>query len=247
MLDASAESARLLHNALKGDPSAKGLGIHFKYRFITFEWTALMKTFEPIRFDCCMPYDKLRQTFTSQTRFGNEALRSIQRMKFGSCQVDVPKKSVMGILVSEVLNPFYIFQVFSVILWFWDYYYYYAGCILIISTASVVASLVETISNHNSIREMARYQCRVKLVGAGQSLHEVDSTELVPGDVIQVPEGLNLPCDLVLLTGSAIVNEAMLTGESIPVMKSCLPVVSSLVYREKGTEKHTLFGGTSVI
>ncbi len=39
----------------------------------------------------------------------------------------------------------------------------------------------------------------------------------------------------------------MLTGESVPVIKTFLPCVSSEVYREKGSEKHTLFCGTSVI
>ena len=168
-------------------------------------------------------------------------------MKFGSCQVDVPKKTVFEILVSEVLNPFYIFQVFSVVLWMWDNYYYYATCILVISTGSVVLSLHETMSNHNRIREMARFNCTVKLMNSqsgSQRTREIDSADLVPGDVIQVPDGSNLPCDLILLTGSVIVNEAMLTGESIPVMKSSLPVISSEVYSDKGSDKHTIFGGT---
>jgi cation-transporting P-type ATPase 13A2 len=51
----------------------------------------------------------------------------------------------------------------------------------------------------------------------------------------------------VLLTGSAIVNEAMLTGESIPVMKSSLPVISSENYSTDTCGKHTLFGGSNVI
>lgn len=39
------------------------------------------------------------------------------------------------------------------------------------------------------------------------------STELVPGDVLLVPpEGLTMPCDAVLLSGTAIANESMLTG-----------------------------------
>lgn len=70
---------------------------------------------------------------------------------------------------------------------------------------------------------MARYICSVEVMNVLEngdaSLVQVQSDQLVPGDVIKVPEGLVLPCDLVLLTGSAIVNESILTGESIPVMK----------------------------
>ena len=42
----------------------------------------------------------------------------------------------------------------------------------------------------------------------------VDSKELVPGDVVVVPpEGCTMPCDAVLISGTAIVNESMLTGK----------------------------------
>jgi magnesium-transporting ATPase (P-type) len=49
-----------------------------------------------------------------------------------------------------------------------------------------------------------------------------ESVDLVPGDIIEVPQDNKMPCDLLLLSGSCIMNEAMLTGESIPVIKSCL-------------------------
>ena len=49
------------------------------------------------------------------------------------------------------------------------------------------------------------------------------SSTLVPGDVILVPSGgCFVPADCVLLTGEAIVNEGMLTGECIPVTKNAL-------------------------
>lgn len=80
-----------------------------------------------------------------------------------------------------------------------------------------------------------------------RSLKTVNSSELLPGDVVELPSGKVLPCDLVLLTGGAIVNEAMLTGESIPVMKSNLPYNSQEVYSETQTAKHTLYSGTTVI
>lgn len=78
-------------------------------------------------------------------------------------------------------------------------------------------------------------------------MKEVDSSQLLPGDIILVPESKCLPCDLILLTGSAIVNEAMLTGESIPVMKTALPLSGNSNYSTSAAAKHTLFGGTLVI
>lgn len=35
-----------------------------------------------------------------------------------------------------------------------------------------------------------------------------------------------MPCDVVLLTGSAVLSEAMLTGESAPVLKGAIPLDS---------------------
>ena len=112
-------------------------------------------------------------------------------------------------------------------LWYVDGYRAYASCILIISVLSAGTSLVETRKNLKNIRLMALYSCPVKVMRKGEEddLTAMQSTELVPGDVIEIPENLAMPCDLVLLTGSCIVNESMLTGESIPVIKNSLPYI----------------------
>jgi magnesium-transporting ATPase (P-type) len=94
---------------------------------------------------------------------------------------------------------------------------------------------------------MALYSCEIQRMESATNFVSIDSKLLVPGDVILVPDGKNLPCDMILLTGSVIVNEAMLTGESIPVMKASIPIGSSELYTEEGAVKHTLFGGTKVI
>ena len=69
---------------------------------------------------------------------------------------------------------------------------------------------------------------------------------MVPGDVIEIPSGFKLPCDCVLLSGACIVNEAMLTGESIPVMKLALPCTYD-IYNPDEDKRYTLYAGTEVI
>jgi cation-transporting ATPase 13A2 len=89
------------------------------------------------------------------------------------------------------------------ILWYCDGYIYYACCIFIISVTSAVTSLIETSKNLRKIREMAYYSCPVNVMRSGDEtiLTKTDSTTLVPGDVIEIPENCSMPCDLILLTG----------------------------------------------
>jgi cation-transporting ATPase 13A2 len=81
----------------------------------------------------------------------------------------------------------------------------------------------------------------------------------VPGDIFDAsdPNLAVFPCDALLLSGDAIVNESMLTGESVPVSK--LPVrdehlrVMSKEAKAGSSEvdnelaKHYLFSGTKII
>ncbi len=65
---------------------------------------------------------------------------------------------------------------------------------------------------------------------------EIDSRELVPGDIVYFEEGAKIPADCQLLqTAHFEVNEAALTGESLPVVKN-----------ENDEENNKIFAGTTV-
>ncbi|KAG0374958.1 hypothetical protein BGX24_009717 [Mortierella sp. AD032] len=175
-------------------------------------------------------------------------------MVFGSNLIDVQEKTIGQLLVQEVLHPFYVFQVFSMILWFADDYYYYAACIFVISTVSVVTELVETKKTMKRMRNMSRFTCNTKVFRSGRWRY-IGSEELVPGDVFEVTDSdlTVFPCDAVLLTGDCIVNESMLTGESVPVSK--IPVTDaalqhmdlSLANIPTEIASHFLFSGTKIV
>lgn len=87
----------------------------------------------------------------------------------------------------------------------------------------------------------------------------MDCTNMVPGDIFDTSDATLavFPCDALLLSGDAIVNESMLTGESVPVSK--VPVkdenirVMSREAKQGSSEvdselaKYYLFSGTKII
>jgi cation-transporting ATPase 13A2 len=116
-------------------------------------------------------------------------------------------------------------------LWSVDEYYYYAACIFVISVVSIAATVVETRATMKRLRDVSRFECEVRVIRNG-FWRTVDSAELVPGDVYEVtdPSLTQLPCDSLLLSGDCIVNESMLTGESVPVSK--IPMSDEVRYSQ---------------
>ncbi|KAK9330708.1 hypothetical protein V1520DRAFT_339783 [Lipomyces starkeyi] len=174
---------------------------------------------------------------------------------FGENSIEIEDKTVLQLLVEEALHPFYIFQLFSMILWALDEYYYYAACIFVISVISITNTLIETKSNMRRLREISRFVCNVRVLRDGFWVN-IPSTSLVPGDVYEIsdPSLGYFPCDSIQLTGDSIVNESMLTGESIPVSKysATAETLYLLADSNLGTivpelAKNFLFCGTKIV
>jgi cation-transporting ATPase 13A3/4/5 len=72
---------------------------------------------------------------------------------------------------------------------------------------------------------MTSFESKVRVI-RDKKLEYISSKELVPGDVFELRGRTTVPCDALLLSGNCLVNEMMLTGESIPVIKSALPFTS---------------------
>ncbi|XP_051767927.1 polyamine-transporting ATPase 13A3 isoform X2 [Ctenopharyngodon idella] len=188
----------------------------------------------------------------------NKNQQEYRRFFFGLNEIDVKVPSVFKLLIKEVLNPFYIFQLFSVILWCTDEYYYYAMAIVVMSVISIATSLYTIQKQYVMLHDMVATHSTVRVtVCRGENeTEEALSTDLVPGDVIVIPSnGTIMPCDAVLICGTCIVNESMLTGESVPVTKTDLPnpqrdkkgVDGDMIYSTEEHKRHTLFCGTNVI
>ncbi|XP_037853972.2 polyamine-transporting ATPase 13A2 isoform X1 [Chlorocebus sabaeus] len=173
--------------------------------------------------------------------------QTVRKAIYGPNVISVPVKSYPQLLVDEALNPYYGFQAFSIALWLADHYYWYALCIFLISAISICLSLYKTRKQSQTLRDMVKLSMRVCVCRPGGEEEWVDSSELVPGDCLVLPqEGGLMPCDAALVAGECMVNESSLTGESVPVLKTALPEGLG-PYCAETHRRHTLFCGTLIL
>ena len=102
-----------------------------------------------------------------------------------------------------------------------------------------------------AIEALIRLQPKTARVERDGQLIEIDVALLIPGDVFIVRPGESLPVDGEVIDGASSVNEAMLTGESMPVAKGTGDRVFAatangqgmLRCRATGVGEHTLLAG----
>ncbi|KJH52818.1 IC domain protein, HAD ATPase, P-type family [Dictyocaulus viviparus] len=139
---------------------------------------------------------------------------------YGLNSIEIQLRSIPMLLFMEAISPFYIFQIFSVTVWYNDEYCYYASVIVIMSVCSIVMDVIQTRGQEKRLRAMVHSSSEVEVIRNGGFVTRISSEKLVPGDILLIPpHGCLLQCDAVLMNGTVIVNESMLTGESVPVTK----------------------------
>lgn len=171
----------------------------------------------------------------------------LRRIVYGNNEIVVPVQSIGVLLLLEVLNPFYIFQVFTLCVWFAEGYLYYTAAIICMSLFGIISSIIQTRKNQINLRGTVASTETVRVYRNSKVVENIPSSDLVPGDIIELPKHQAIVvCDAVLLTGQCILNESMLTGESVPVTKTPLPS-RHILYDSKECSHHTMYSGTTII
>lgn len=130
--------------------------------------------------------------------------------------------------------------------------YFEAGASVI--TLVLLGKILErraTEKTSEAIASLIRLQPRTARIEQNGVISEVPVDTLMPGDFFIVRPGENIPVDGVVLEGQSRVNEAMLTGESMPVHKTAQATVFAatlngegmLRCRATGVGEHTLLAG----
>jgi Ca2+-transporting ATPase len=98
----------------------------------------------------------------------------------------------------------------------------YEGELMILALILVTAiDLFQEVRSTNALLSLRKYtQPRIKVIRNKQEM-EINSEELVPGDIIVLAEGELVPADAIILQQNDLsIDEAILTGESVAVLKN---------------------------
>ncbi|KAM5163819.1 putative cation-transporting ATPase 13A4 [Mantella aurantiaca] len=180
--------------------------------------------------------------------------QNIRRTICGSNAIEVDVEPIWKLLFKEVLNPFYAFEACSLALWLAVGFIEYSIAVIIMTLISIIFTVhdlrKESVKLHNLVK--SNNSVKVTIRQKNGECKEIESYCLVPGDVIVLTGRRQfLPCDAILLNGGCIVNESMLTGESIPVSKTPLSnnnhTMPWKAHSGEDFKRHILFCGTEVI
>ncbi|EFX02155.1 cation transporting protein [Grosmannia clavigera kw1407] len=259
----SVESARLIKVipvANAGAPEICKLERHqvagkpvlsFLFQKRRFLYSPETKSFATLAYEVDVDPKPLLGKFQTSRGIDSDAELTRIEQHYGTNTFDIPVPTFSELFREHAVAPFFVFQVFCVGLWMLDEYWYYSLftlVMLVMFESTVVWQRQRTLSEFRSmgIKPYDVWAYRLS------KWTEVSSDRLLPGDLVSVSrtkEDSGVACDMLLVEGTAIVNEAMLSGESTPLLKDSVQLrPADAPLDPEGLDKNAfLWGGTKVL
>jgi len=171
-----------------------------------------------------------------------ELLTQYGRNKFA----EEEKISRIKILLHQFTSPLiYILLIAGVVTIFLKEYID-SGVIFAVVILNSIIGYIQEFKAEESVRALKKMVVpKAKVLREGKE-KEINSEELVPGDIVLLASGVRVPADLRLFkTIELRVEEAMLTGESLPAEKVPSPIKEANL--TPGDQKNMAFMGTIVV
>ncbi len=149
-------------------------------------------------------------------------------------------------MLNQFKSPLIYILLIAAVVTFFLAEYIDTGVIMAVVVLNAVIGYVQEYKAEESMKALKKMVMpRAKVIRGGAE-KEINSEELVPGDIVLISSGAKIPADLRLFSTVELrVDEAALTGESLPVEKATVTLDEKNL--SPGDQINTAFTGTIVV
>lgn len=150
------------------------------------------------------------------------------------------------ILVRQVRSPLIYILIVAGLISILLQHYTDAAVIFGVIIVDAVVGFVQEYKAEEALRALARLTAPKARVLRDGEAREVATTEVVPGDIVLLDSGVEVPADVRLFRAFDLeVDESILSGESLPVAKTVEPIAAE--YLPLGEQTNMAFMGTKIV